>query len=170
MKLALQRFFFRTPAKVGSNLNNSVDKTKLSCYTLPLTQHHSFFRNSLPLIIKPSWRTPSLLSCVEELTPVTLGRKVTWICRKLNDFGKTWRNHLVLFFFFNQNKRLLTSPQCFFSETSLKNTSCLNLSLLEIKMSFLTFKWHGNELVEEVRVASWKFRITHSFRGKIKSF
>ena len=24
---------------------NSVDKTKLSCYTLPLTQHYSFFRN-----------------------------------------------------------------------------------------------------------------------------
>ena len=29
---------------------NSVDNTKLPCYTLPSTQHHSFFRN-LPLLL-----------------------------------------------------------------------------------------------------------------------
>ena len=28
---------------------NSVDNTKLPCYTPPLTQHHSFFRNLPPL-------------------------------------------------------------------------------------------------------------------------
>ena len=28
---------------------NSVNKTKLSCYTLPLSQNHSFFRNLPPL-------------------------------------------------------------------------------------------------------------------------
>ena len=30
---------------------NSVDDTKLPCYTFPLTQHHSFFRNLSPLFI-----------------------------------------------------------------------------------------------------------------------
>ena len=30
---------------------NSVDNTKLSCYTLPPTQHHSFFRNLPPLLL-----------------------------------------------------------------------------------------------------------------------
>ena len=28
----------------------SIDKTKLLCYTLPLTQHHSFFGHLPPLI------------------------------------------------------------------------------------------------------------------------
>ena len=32
---------------------NSVDDTKLPCYTLPLVQHHSFFRNLPPLFIYP---------------------------------------------------------------------------------------------------------------------
>ena len=30
-------------------ITNSVDNTKLPCCTLPLTQHHNFFRN-LPLL------------------------------------------------------------------------------------------------------------------------
>ena len=30
---------------------NSVDDTKLPCYTLPPTEHHSFFRNLYPLFI-----------------------------------------------------------------------------------------------------------------------
>ena len=33
------------------NIQNSVDNTKLPSYTLPLTQHHSFFRNSFPLFL-----------------------------------------------------------------------------------------------------------------------
>ena len=31
---------------------NSVDYTKLPCYTPPLTQHHSFFKNLPPLYLK----------------------------------------------------------------------------------------------------------------------
>ena len=33
------------------NIQNSVDNTKLPSYTLPLTQHYSFFRNSIPLVL-----------------------------------------------------------------------------------------------------------------------
>ena len=34
---------------------NSNDNSKLPCYTLPPTQHHSFFRNSHPLCNTPTW-------------------------------------------------------------------------------------------------------------------
>ena len=45
---------------------NSFDNTKLPCYTLPPTHHHSFFRNLFPFFIyfpltpaKPMWRRKS---------------------------------------------------------------------------------------------------------------
>ena len=38
---------------VANLVVNSVDDTKLPCYTLPLVQHHSFFRNLPPLFIYP---------------------------------------------------------------------------------------------------------------------
>ena len=41
---------------------NSVDNTKLPCYTLPSTQHHSFFRNLTPSL-KLIWPGSSRLKC-----------------------------------------------------------------------------------------------------------
>ena len=40
-------------------LINSVDNTKLPCYTLPPTQHHSFCRKLPPLFIWYGWDLPS---------------------------------------------------------------------------------------------------------------
>ena len=44
---------------------NSVDNTKLPCYTLPPTQHHSFFRNLPPFLMKePGCRLPTPKGCL----------------------------------------------------------------------------------------------------------
>ena len=49
--LTFQALVFKlfTVANLCFQLIFIVDNTKLPCYTLPLTQHHSFFRNLPPL-------------------------------------------------------------------------------------------------------------------------
>ena len=45
--------------KVAKYVINSVDNTKLPCYTLPPTKQHSFFRNLPPLLVQDDIEFPS---------------------------------------------------------------------------------------------------------------
>ena len=80
---------------------NSFDKTKLPCYTLPPTQHYSFFRNSLPLFIwltdwetdhptdwRTDWRTDRLIYSLTDWFTVWLREGLT---DRLKDWLTDWR-------------------------------------------------------------------------------
>ena len=67
---------------------NSVDNSKLPCYTLPPTQHHSFFRNLPPLII---WSRidffVSSRSNASQLVTLDLDSKPITVLCQMGDFG-----------------------------------------------------------------------------------
>ena len=52
---------------------NTINNTKLHCYTLPLMQHHSFFRNLPPL---PAWQSSTQRELAEKKDSSVLSNKI----------------------------------------------------------------------------------------------
>ena len=76
-------------SSVWSNIIISVDNTKLPCYTLPPTQHHSFSRNLTPLF-------SSSVCCVTQRP----GKRYYDLCsvrekRLYYIFSSCWHSHVI---------------------------------------------------------------------------
>ena len=65
--LKMSAFQLCTVANLHLFFINSVNNTKLPCYTLPLMQHHSFFRNLPPL---PAQQSSTQHELTEKIIPL----------------------------------------------------------------------------------------------------